>query len=192
MEEQKEKGSIRAFICVKMPDSVIKEVARIDEVFGNWKFTGKFTELENLHLTLKFLGEINIDKIEKIIRELRKIEFKEFEARLSEIGTFNFRGKPKIVWIKIGGKDIFELQKEVDNIMEKEGFTKEERFMSHMSIARVKYAEDKNGFLEYVKGIGIKDIKFKVDRFYLMKSELHPDGPVYSVIEEYAGRREEI
>lgn len=175
----------RAFICISMPDSVVKEVARVQELLGKLKFNGKMTELENLHLTLKFLGEINGDRLEKVKEKLRKLEFDEFEAKLSVIGVFNFRENPRIVWIKIGGKEVFELQRKVDKAMEKTGFKPEERFMSHMTIARVKYVEDKKGFLEHVKGIGIRDIKFKVNKFYLMKSELKSNGPIYSNIEEY-------
>ena len=49
--------STRTFICVEMPDAVVKEVARLQELVGKKLFTGKITELENLHATLKFLGE---------------------------------------------------------------------------------------------------------------------------------------
>ena len=48
---------------------------------------------------------------------------------------------------------------------------------------------DKKGFLDYVAGIGVRDIRLKIDRFYLMKSELRPEGPVYKVIEEYVGKK---
>ncbi len=185
----KTEGLTRAFICIEMSDSVVKEVARVQELLGKLKFNGKMTELENLHLTLKFVGEVDDDELEKVKEKLRKTEFNEFEAKLSEIGTFNFRGKPRIVWIKIGGKEIFELQKKIDDPIEQAGFVKEERFMSHMTIARVKYVKDKKGFLDYVAGIGVRDIRLKIDRFYLMKSELRPEGPVYKVIEEYVGKK---
>jgi 2'-5' RNA ligase len=189
-ESNNEKNELtRTFICIIMPDTVVKEVARVQELLSNWRFTGKMTELENLHLTLKFLGEIGNEKLPRVKEALRKVEFREFEAKLSEIGTFSSYGKPRIVWIKIGGEETFELQRKVDEVIAQEGFRKEERFMSHLTIARVKYVEDKKGFLNYVTNIGIRDIRFKVDKFYLMKSELKPQGPVYSVIEEYAGKK---
>ena len=56
--EKKENGMIRCFICIDFPDEVIKEVARVQEELEKVKFNGKLTELENLHLTLKFLGEM--------------------------------------------------------------------------------------------------------------------------------------
>ena len=58
-----EKELTRAFICIEFPDEVIKEAARVQEVLENKNFTGKMTELENLHLTYKFLGEIDEKKL---------------------------------------------------------------------------------------------------------------------------------
>ncbi len=179
MEESK-----RVFICVQFSDSVIKEVARVQEILGKQRFTGKMTELENLHLTLKFLGEIDREKIEKVKEKLKEIKFEKFSAKLSDIGTFAFHGNPRIIWIKIGGRDIFELQSKIDDSLS-ELFKKEERFMSHMTIARIKYVKDKDGFREYVKNIGIKDIEFTIGKFILMESKLEEQGPVYTEIEEY-------
>lgn len=184
-----EKKLHRVFIAIELPDEVIKEVARVQEVLRGRKFTGKMTELENLHLTLKFLGGINSEKVEEVRRRLREIEFSEFEAKLERAGSFSFRGNPRIVWIKIGGKGIFELQKKVDEKMRECGFKVEERFMSHMTIARIKYVKDKKGFIEYVNGIGLKEIKFKVKEFKLKESELREIGPVYRDVESYGSRK---
>ena len=101
----------RIFIAIDFPDEVIKEVARVQKILGTRKFIGKMTELENLHLTLKFLGEINNAKLEEIKKKLKDIKFSEFEARLEDIGTFSRQGNPKIAWIKIGGKGIFQFLK---------------------------------------------------------------------------------
>jgi len=57
--EDMENKLIRAFIAIDFPDEVVKEIARVQEVLGKRQFTGKMTEPENLHLTLKFLGEID-------------------------------------------------------------------------------------------------------------------------------------
>ena len=174
----------RVFVAVDFPDSIIKEVARVQEVLGNLKFDGKMTELENLHLTLKFLGEIDDNKLEEAKRKLSEIKFNKFEARLDGIGTFNYNGNPRIVWIKIGGKGIFELQRKVDNALTGL-FKPEERFMSHTTIARIKYVKDKNGFNKHIKGIKLRDVKFEIDKFKLKESELKELGPVYRDVEVY-------
>lgn len=182
--ENKEK--VRAFIAVDFPSEVVKEIARIQGILGLQKFTGKTTELENLHLTLKFLGEIDAGKVEEVRKVLREIKLSGFEARLAESGTFNHRGIPSIVWVKVGGQGIFDLQAAVDKALEKVGFKKEKGFMSHLTLARVKYVKAKKEFNEYVRRIKVKDVKFNVGHFRLMKSELRPMGPIYTVVEEFS------
>lgn len=175
----------RTFVAVDFSDEVVKEVSRVQEILGNWKFTGKMTELGNLHLTLKFLGKLDDRKLNKIKEELGKIGMEKFEARLERVGLFMFRGNPRIVWVKIGGQGIFELQEKADLALEKLGFEREKRFMSHMTIARVKYVKDKKGFREYAENIKLRDVRFEVDRFKLKVSELKDFGPVYDTLREY-------
>ncbi len=174
----------RVFIAVEFPDEVIKEVARVQELVSKVKFTGKFTELENLHLTLKFLGEIDDTKLEILKEGLKLIKFDKMKLKLGKIGTFSMHGKPSIVWVKIEGKAIYGLQKAVDEILSRE-FKPEERFMGHLTIARVKYVKDKKGFLEHVDGIKVKPIEFECSEFKLKKSDLKPAGPVYGDLEVY-------
>lgn len=185
MESLNETGMERAFIAVDFEEEVLKEIARIQEVLKNLKFTGKFTELENMHLTLKFLGEIGEEKLNLIKERLKEVKIKSFSAKLSDVGLFNYKGKPRIIWVKIGGEGIFLLQKRIDEEMEKAGFKREERFMSHVTIARIKYVKDVKKFKEYVQRISAKKIEFEIDRFKLKSSELKPIGPVYRDVGVY-------
>jgi len=173
------KNLTRAFLCITFPDEVIKEIARIQEILSDIKFTGKLTELENLHLTLKFLGEIEDGKIEEIKNRLSKLKFDAFEAKLLNMGTFCNRSMPRIVWVKIGGAGIFELQKQVDDILG-DLFKKEERFMSHMTIARVKHVSDSRNFKNYIKNMALREVRFNVSSLVFMKSELGRTGPRYT------------
>src|SRR3989344_5633499 len=125
----------RTFVCIDFPEEIIKETARIQHLLSKQNFTGKLTELENLHLTLKFLGEIDKGVLKKVKEELSKIKFSKLTLKLEKAGTFNIGGNPKIVWLKVTG-GIFELQKEIDNTL-LPLFPKEERFMSHLTIARI-------------------------------------------------------
>ena len=187
----KENKLTRTFIAIDFPSEVIKEVARVQEVLGKQKFTGKMTELENLHLTLKFLGEIDDEMLDKVKKKLAGIEFKEFDGKLCEVGCFGPRGEPRIVWIKVCGEGVWELQKKIDLALEGM-FKKEERFMSHLTIARLKYVKDKKGFIEYVKNIGLKEIKFRINGFELKSSELRALGPVYTMIEKYRNKKKQL
>ena len=183
MEE--EKKLTRAFICIELSDECVKEIARIDELLSKIKFTGKLTELENLHLTLKFLGEIGDEKIGEIKKRLAKIETPAFEAKLGRIGIFHRNKEPKIVWVKIESRILMELQKKVDDALS-DLFPKEERFMSHLTIARIKYIKDKKSFDEKIGNISVEPVKFSVINFKLKSSELRATGPVYRDIEAFS------
>ncbi len=175
----------RAFVCILFSNEVVKEIARVQKLLGNWKFTGKMTDLENLHLTLKFLGEIESKKMAETKKRLRKIIFSSFQTHLERIGIFHNLGNPRIIWMKATGKQIFELQRKIDDALA-EVFPPEKRFMSHLTISRIKYVKDKKVFEEHVKNIHIRKISSLIDKFFLMKSTLLDSGPVYEIVEEYS------
>ena len=179
----------RCFICVDFADKdeVVKEVARVQEELGKKNFVGKMTDLGNLHLTLKFLGEIEEEKVKEVEKRLSEIKFNEFECVLDSIGYFNYRKSPRIVWIKIGGKGIYELQTEIDKVLEGL-FPKEERFMSHLTIARIKYVKDKIEFVKHIRGLSVRKIKFRIGEFKLKESKLGEMGPLYKDLEIIRGK----
>lgn len=174
----------RCFIAIDLSRETINEIKRIQKILKNANlFSGKYTEPENLHLTLKFLGEISQEKVEKVRKKLAEIKFSKFYCEIGEVGVFN-KSFIKIIWIKLNGKGVFELQKQIDGIL-KDIFPIEARFMSHITIARVKKTNKKE-FLEYLKSIKPSKISFKVSKFFLKKSELKEDGPIYSDIEIFS------
>jgi 2'-5' RNA ligase len=170
---------MRTFISIDIPEQAKQEIKKIQDQIP--KFFGKRTELENLHLTLKFFGEIDEKKIEKIRDKLREIKYSNFEAEIDSIGVFSEKFI-RIVWLHISGCE--ELQKMIDEKL-KDLFEKEIRFMSHLTIARVKNIEDKKEFLTKLREIKIPKIKFTIENFSLKESILRKQGPVYKVIEEY-------
>lgn len=166
----------RCFVALELSREAINEIKNLQKIIGStFIFTGKFTEPENLHLTLKFLGEIDEDTLERVREKLSRISFLEIQARLGDAGVFS-KKFPKIIWISLNG--VYELQKIIDDSL-KGIFTEEERFMSHITLARIKYIKEKKELLEHVKTIKGKAI-FKVSEFYLKKSELKSEGPIYT------------
>lgn len=170
---------MRCFVSINIPRKVAQDIKKIQEKLP--EFQGKKTELENLHLTLKFLGEINEDKIKGVKKKLREIKFEEFESEIKYSGFFDNR-KDGVIWLHLTNCD--KLQEIVDEKL-KDLFEPERRFMSHLTISRVKNIRDKKKFLEELKKIEVPTIKFGVDKFYLMKAELTSAGPRYDVLEEY-------
>lgn len=170
---------MRTFISIEIPEEVKKEIEKIQDKLP--EFYGKKTELENLHLTLKFLGEVDKEKVEQVREKLREVEFDKFEAEVDSIGVFSEKFV-RIVWLHLVGCE--ELQRAINNKL-KDLFEPENRFMSHLTIARVKNVNDKKKFLNKLNKIKIQPIKFKIKNFNLRKSVLTEKGPRYSVIEKY-------
>jgi len=173
-------NKVRAFISVDVPKNIQEGIKKIQEILP--EFNGKFTEIENLHLTLKFLGDIDGETLLEIKRRLREINFKSFDTRISEIGIFSPE-YVKIVWVKLDNCE--NLQEAVDEKLS-DIFEKEKRFMSHLTIARVKKIKNRTSFLEGLEKIKIPSrLNFSVKSFKLKKSELMSEGPVYETLEEY-------
>ncbi len=170
---------MRTFISIEIPTSIKKEIEKIQKHLP--EFNGKKIELKNLHLTLKFLGEISKEKVGQVKEKLIKVKFDSFKTEINSLGIFSEKFI-RIIWLHL--KNCEELQKEIDAKLE-DLFEKENRFMSHLTIARVKKIKDKKRFLSELKKIKIKPIKFRISSFYLMESKLSEQGPKYSVIGKY-------
>jgi len=170
---------MRTFISIDLPKNIQKEIKKIQEQLPEFK--GKFTEEENLHLTLKFLGEIDEEKLENVKEKLNKISFNRFNAEINSIGVFS-ENYVRIVWLKISNCE--KLQKEIDLVLE-DLFKKEERFMGHLTIARVKSLKDKKVFLEKLRKIKIPLLVFQVKEFNLKKSILTKKRAFYEILETY-------
>ena len=131
------------------------------------------------HMTLKFLGEVQPDKVETITDILKNVKFEPFSVFLGSIGIFPTENYIRVVWIGINPEEkILELQKQIDESL-RPLFKKEKDFKVHITLARVKYPEDKKQFLEELKKIKIESKKIEINDFRLIKSTLTPKGPVY-------------
>jgi 2'-5' RNA ligase len=164
----------RCFVSIDIPEEIQVEIKKLQDALPG--FIGKKTEPENLHLTLKFLGEIDEEKIIEIKRRLKDVKFKAFECNINEIGVFSPK-YVKIVWVHLSKCN--KLQKLIDEKLDGL-FERENRFMSHVTNLK-----NKNYFLGELKKIKLPLLKFRVDSFKLKKSTLTPEGPIYEILEEY-------
>lgn len=175
---------MRAFIATELPDEVKEELKKIqDKIYKIDILRGKFVESENLHLTLKFLGDINDKELDLCKQALESIKFKKFKTKLNEIGFFS-PSFIRIIWIGLGGKEFYDLHNEIDKSL-KDIFIEDKRFESHVTLMRVKRINDKEKFMKFIEKTKLKEIEFSVENFKLMKSELTRDGPIYEDVEVY-------
>ncbi|MDP3765853.1 MAG: RNA 2',3'-cyclic phosphodiesterase [Nanoarchaeota archaeon] len=145
----------------------------------------KLSLTKSFHITLKFIGEIRPDKFEEIISILKNIKFKSFSVVLDSIGIFPSENYIRVVWVGIKPEEkVLGLQENIDEAL-KPMFKKEKDFRAHITLARVKYTEDKKQFLEQLKKIKIENKKIEIKDFILIKSTLNPKGPIYENLEVF-------
>ena len=167
------------FIGIDLSLEATKEIKRLQRIIKP-HFVGKITSSENLHLTLKFLGEVEDATLNKIKKRLSSIKYHPFELTLKGIGVFSQK-IIKIVWVKISTAPLQQL---IDNCLN-DICKPEHRFMGHVTIARVKKLKDKDKFLKLINSTNINMITFIVREFYLKESILTKEGPIYKVIRKY-------
>lgn len=145
----------------------------------------KFVEKENFHLTLKFLGEIDESKIEKIKIILDNISFNSFKAILSKIGVFPSYDYVRVIWVSLEPKNkLKELNKEINECL-KNYFKRDKGFEPHITLARVKTLLDKKSFRKRINGLEVPKREFNISEFKLKKSILTRQGPIYQNLKTF-------
>ena len=175
---------MRTFVAIEISDNdVIESIKKFQSEIN---INGKPVEPKNFHFTLQFLGEISDDISQKIINALSIIEFSSFDVNLKGIGAFPKAKFPRVVWIGTddkGGNLLIQLAKKVEEVLEPLGFFSDKPFKPHLTVFRIKKKiGDITEELEKQKTVDfgiqkVKEIKFK-------KSELTPNGPIYSDLKE--------
>lgn len=175
---------MRCFIAIDLPDEVKEELSKIQNEIASEKSKLKFVEPQNLHLTLKFLGEISDYNLNQIKEVLKQIKFRKIEARLNDIGIFPSQNYVRVVWVGLEpSEEIKELRKKIDEVLSNINIAKKDkRFESHVTLARVKFILDKKAFAEKLQKVRVKQLDFNIDSFKLKKSTLTKTGPIYEDI----------
>lgn len=192
---------MRCFIAIDLPEEARKEIARIQaKINSEVEMKANWVKPELLHLTLRFLGEINDFRVNQI-KELLKgqsgqniqsnqslsglggLSGLSFEARLNGLGTFPSESFIRVLWIGLEPREKFKaLHELIDRQLEKIKIKPDKQFEAHVTLARIKWLKDKREFLEKIKKIKPEPISFKIDEIKLKKSTLTRDGPIYEDI----------
>ncbi len=182
---------MRTFIAIELPQEIKSQLAKIQKQLSASGADAKWVEPENIHLTLKFLGEINPEQQNQIIAILKEIGAKhsEFFAQITSVGAFPKLDYPRIIWAGIdqGNKEIKAIAQKLEEELEKIGIPKEGReFASHITIARVRSGKNR---IELVKALNnlpgkLEVAEFKVEKISLFKSTLTSSGPLYQPLQE--------
>jgi len=151
----------------------------------------KLVEPQNIHITVKFLGDVDenlIDEIEQIMKDSVK-EIKPFTIQLKGTGVFPNQNYIRVIWIGIKEAQVIEtISNSIDEKLSKLGFKKEKRgFSPHLTIGRVKTAKNKQRLLEIIENyVDVEFSRQEINSIKLKKSDLASKGPIYTTIREAA------
>lgn len=183
---------MRAFIAIGLPQGIKDSLAGIQDELRSSGADVKWIRPENIHLTLKFLGDIDEIKKDKISNILERITAKrsDFRIRISSLGAFPKITSPRVIWVGIdeGDKESKDIAAELEEEAAKIGIPKEERdFSSHITIGRKRSPSNLDKLINCLKektGLGEKDMGFYAGKITLFKSTLTPKGPIYEALKE--------
>lgn len=172
----------RLFVAIRPPAAI--RTLLLDAMGG---ISGaRWQSEDQLHLTLRFIGEVDRHRGGDIHAALGGIHHPPFEIALSGIGAFERRGQPDAVWAGVTPHEpVKALHKKIDAALVRVGIAPDERaYVPHITLARLKRSSGPVGNLLSQSG-GIASAPFPVDHFALFESDLTTDGAVYSIVERY-------
>jgi 2'-5' RNA ligase len=178
---------IRTFIAIKISPELENELRLFLEELKKIRCNVKWVNAKSIHLTLKFLGNLSKQEIEKVTDAVKKgaQNYSNFKLITGEKGAFPSLKRPRVFWVGLAENDhqtIIPLQKEIDNQLSNLGFEKESRrFHPHLTMGRLRSPKNIAEVTQRFKEYRFPEIEFIVNQILVMKSELTSKGSIYSV-----------
>jgi RNA 2',3'-cyclic 3'-phosphodiesterase len=175
---------VRLFVAVDVPDELKERIeSQIVDVLRPALSGARWTRPEGRHLTLKFLGNVDDERVDAIAAVVDAVAARHapFEAAFSEVGGFPNLRRPRVLWIGIGqgAEPMAALASDLERSLEPLGFEPEGRpFRGHFTLARF----PKPSAVGTLGPLAIPDEPFEVVRVTLFRSQLHPKGARYTAL----------
>ncbi len=163
----------------------------IDRMIAGFRRDGsgiRWVKAANLHLTLRFLGDIPQQSVPGLAESLKEnlSGFSAFDLVLAGMGGFPNLKRPRVIWIgtRVGTDRLIDLAGKVEKGCIGSGFDKsDKKFSSHLTIGRVKFPKGLEPLLEKIEKSEFELSKFAVNEISVVKSDLSPSGPKYTKLE---------
>lgn len=174
---------MRCFVAIDISDEARGEVRKLQKNFAEANM--KLVEPQNLHMTMEFLGELTDFQIDQCKEIFKNIKFQKFTAHLGNVGFFPPELYIKVAWVSLEPEKVIkELHERIHNSL-KSIIALDERFESHITLARIKFVKDKKQFIEKFKNQKFRQVEFAVNSFALKKSTLTEKGPIYEDVARF-------
>ena len=184
---------IRAFLAIELPQGTLELIEGVKERLRPAVQGIRWTRAEGMHLTVKFLGDLSPDDVDRISEVVGRstMDVAPMKLTLDAPGVFPSLKKPRVLWLGVGGEidRLAALQGAIESDLEREcGFPGEKRsFKAHLTLGR---ARDRGGvissagdLLEMAENLGSH--RFDARELILFRSELKPGGAVYTKLARF-------
>ena len=176
---------IRTFIAVELEPSLQQFLKIIQSNLKPLNLDVSWVKPENIHITLRFLGEIPLKKVKAISEIFPDIfkEFRPFEIKLSGLGVFPKIERPNVIWVGIdqGSQEMKGLAESLENALCRLGYPKEHReFKAHLTLGRIRSLKNCELLAKAIADYSPKEtIRQTVHSIVFFKSTLSPQGSLY-------------
>lgn len=183
-------NTFRAFIAVEIDDQTKQKISELISNLKKSDADAKWITEDQIHLTLKFLGNICEGDVQKISDALSGVSnnFNSFMINFSGIGAFPNLNHPAVIWLGVdkGADYLKTLAEGIENELEKSGFAREAReFQPHLTLARIRSPKNMPELARLAKKTDfISGNDVQIDKLILFQSRLSPKGAVYTIILE--------
>lgn len=180
----------RLFVAIGLPASIILELQNVQNLFKHFVRDAKWVNPHGIHLTLKFLGYVDPDRIPEIQDSLNGVSnhFPPFSIRVNGCGFFPNARRPNVLWAGVQSESLLPLHQQIESSMERLGFEKENRpFSPHLTLARFKNTRGPlpSPIQETGKHSELEIGDFAANSFSLYESILKRQGAEYHNLKEF-------
>jgi len=176
---------VRIFVCIEIPGEIRN---RIEALQNRLRQTGaevSWTKTANIHLTLKFLGNVAVSRLNTVCTAVEEAVQGEsvFPIQVSETGCFPSARNPRVLWIGVNSpaRALQVLQTSVEASLARLGFARETRpFQPHLTVGRVKSQRNVGRLVAALVEEGFESVTFQADEVIVMRSDLRPTGALYT------------
>lgn len=182
--------TIRSFIAIELNQEIQQELGNLQAQLRKSDADIKWVKPENIHLTLRFLGNIDSSQIVDIKKVLNNLstQTQSFQMNLSKIGAFPNLNYPKVIWVGVeeGKNQLIEINENLESRLEKNGFSRENRsFHPHITLGRVKSQKNRDRLKFQIQSINfLSKNKMIAQKITFFKSILAPEGSIYASLHE--------
>ncbi|MFQ6103494.1 MAG: RNA 2',3'-cyclic phosphodiesterase [Candidatus Glassbacteria bacterium] len=177
---------MRLFLAVLLPEDLKEALGHLITELSGTGASVKWVDPGNVHLTLKFLGEVEQWR-EPVIYEVSRLaakEVKPFRLKVENVGAFPSLKRPRVIWVGVGhSSHMATLHSRIEEGFQRIGFHLEKRaWTPHLTIGRVKGTWRLKSLESKLAQSHFAPYTFRVSGIHLVKSTLRPEGPIYTTL----------